>query len=933
MGTEGWSKQSSAPEPPAGSGNAARCEQQISIPQHGSRTQHTNILHCARETIYGEQGKNTNNNNNNITPTRTSHRQNTLRTRYRQRQSRRDKWRVYAHQEDKRRRYRQFYQGYNTFKTKLNATHTNLAHATSSQYNDPDSRHYYEPRLCTVNDLQVGLGRDKESHEMRRTLELLQNGGTGFLPESKPHGWVRLMFENWNSLGIGTQSWKLDRLNYLITHLRIDIIAGCESQCNWTMVDTNNQFLALLKPGKAIKGIAAHNKTERIQKDQAGGTAIAGIGRICDVISDIGKDQTGLGRWAWLRLGHGRTTTRIITAYLPHKPGRNSRGRTVWEQHSRYFEARGDPRYPSTIFTEHLLRLIKQWIMGGEHVILAIDANQDVYSGRLAQSLREPPFNMTCMMTEATGEKVPNSHFSGRRQISTIFGTQGIVTGNGVCFPHWFGVGDHRVMVLEFSAQAAFQGAYPTIATPKARILNSRVPRLRRQYCNALSHLTQHHKMEQKLELLTQISPHLHTEQFQYLHNKYDTELGEFMRHAEHRCTKRHTTNMEFSPTVGQWLRKRAVLKWILRWHDGKVPDPRNLLRAARRQQMANPLQLTRSDIESRLVACMQKIYDLRQQSPHLRKQHLQWCLTRAQHKSDHIATKEIQEIIKNEARRRQQQRINAQIKPRSGKSVISVTVDTPNGNITYTSKDLVELHTAQHLRQRFSLGKRAPLHHGSLYQDFGDLGITPATQQLFAGTYEFPEGCDTATMLYLQEAARIKNTLQHTPTTQQAVTAEEFTTFWNSAKEATSSSKSGRHFGHYKAITSNPVLVNLHVTNINLAAIRGEPLQRWCEGVNVLLEKIAGNSHIDKLRAICLLEADFNWWLKVIFARRMMSYMSSTGTLPPEQGATRGKPPSTHHSSNNSFMTKPIFCMKTAHHQAQMRRTATMPPIMQHVV
>ena len=56
--------------------------------------------------------------------------------------------------------------------------------------------------------------------------------------------------------------------------------------------------------------------------------------------------------------------------------------------------------------------------------------------------------------------------------------------------------------------------------------------------------------------------------------------------------------------------------------------------------------------------------------------------------------------------------------------------------------------------------------------------------------------------------------------------------------------------------------------------------------------KKIAGNSHIDKLRAICLLEADFNWWLKVIYARRMMSYMSSTGTLPPEHGATKGKTP-----------------------------------------
>jgi hypothetical protein len=41
-----------------------------------------------------------------------------------------------------------------------------------------------------------------------------------------------------------------------------------------------------------------------------------------------------------------------------------------------------------------------------------------------------------------------------------------------------------------------------------------------------------------------------------------------------------------------------------------------------------------------------------------------------------------------------------------------------------------------------------------------------------------------------------------------------------------------------------------------------------------VLLEKAAGNYHIDKLRAICLLEADFNWWLKMVFARRRISRM-----------------------------------------------------------
>ena len=71
---------------------------------------------------------------------------------------------------------------------------------------------------------------------------------------------------------------------------------------------------------------------------------------------------------------------------------------------------------------------------------------------------------------------------------------------------------------------------------------------------------------------------------------------------------------------------------------------------------MVKPLKLSRSEVESRLVACMQEIFELRQQAPTLWKQHLQWCLTHAQNRSDHTTSKEIQEIIKTEAKHRQQQ-------------------------------------------------------------------------------------------------------------------------------------------------------------------------------------------------------------------------------------------------------------------------------------
>ena len=99
-------------------------------------------------------------------------------------------------------------------------------------------------------------------------LEFLEDGGIGFMPDKKEGGWLRVMFENWNSLGVFTHSWKIDRLNYLIKRLSIDIVAGCECQWDWTMVDHNHQFTSLLAPGTAKKGVTANNTNERIHRDQ-----------------------------------------------------------------------------------------------------------------------------------------------------------------------------------------------------------------------------------------------------------------------------------------------------------------------------------------------------------------------------------------------------------------------------------------------------------------------------------------------------------------------------------------------------------------------------------------------------------------------------------------------------------------------------------------
>jgi hypothetical protein len=82
-----------------------------------------------------------------------------------------------------------------------------------------------------------------------------------------------------------------------------------------------------------------------------------------------------------------------------------------------------------------------------------------------------------------------------------------------------------------------------------------------------------------------------------------------------------------------------------------------------------------------------------------------------------------------------------------------------------------------------------------------------------------------------------------------------------------------------------------------------GVTLARWGKGLTVLLEKILGNVFVHKLRAICLLEADFDWWNKLIFAKHMMQQAIQEGSIPQECYAKK------HSHCNYAVLTKQFFC------------------------
>ena len=106
--------------------------------------------------------------------------------------------------------------------------------------------------------------------------------------------------------------------------------------------------------------------------------------------------------------------------------------------------------------------------------------------------------------------------------------------------------------------------------------------------------------------------------------------------------------------------------------------------------------------------------------------------------------------------------------------------------------------------------------------------------------------------------------------------------------KESTSSAASKVHFGHYKVAGTNERLSKFFAKKISFVTRTGCAPDRWGIGLTVLLEKVAGVALVHKLRAILLMEGDYNMHNRLIFGSRMMECAREAGLIPNEQFAEK---------------------------------------------
>ncbi len=200
-------------------------------------------------------------------------------------------------------------------------------------------------------------------------------------------------------------------------------------------------------------------------------------------------------------------------------------------------------------------------------------------------------------------------------------------------------------------------------------------------------------------------------------------------------------------------------------------------------------------------------------------------------------------------------------------RSATSVQVEEQSGAmLEHTTKEIVEdsIFSEVH-NKRYTKEGEAPICNRELFKDFGHMENTPALKAVLDGTYIAPQDSDTATCELLAEIAAIRRIIP-SKLVVIFITPDQWKAYWKIVNKETSSSESGIHFGHYIVGCKLDIIAHYHAARVLVVLAYAIQLERWSRALLEMLEKTIGNTLVTKLRAILLMEADFNATNQIIY-------------------------------------------------------------------
>jgi len=590
---------------------------------------------------------------------------------------------------------------------------------------------------------------------------------------------------------------KAQELKTFMALYDLDLFGGSESNLNWSKLPDNLRLAEWFRDVPSCRTFTAHNSNENITRHQFGGTFWIGIGDATQYITGSTKDPSGLGRWSTCTLlSRSGKRLHVIFGYRPCQNLR-SRLRSVYAQHRRYFDSINRYICPREAFLRDLAQAVSEWAQMGDEILLFADLNGDIRQQDISS------FATSCGLVESLLSRFPSlpapAMFKrgdriGRSPIDGVWATPGVNIHQAMMCAIQHSPGDHRAIIIDINLLDTIGEPRFRITRPPARRLCCSIPSSLDRYCTSLASFCIFHKLEPKLTKLFSMAQNPTTDKAQFLSamENFDRVKAEGMRFAEKRCRRLRMGMIQFSPALNMWRQHIELWRLVIRRKQGHQVRAATIRRLASKLKIQDPLALPLAVTRRLFTQAKEKYEQLKPQHEMLRQSFLTArlldpTLSDDQHKA-------ISQLVKVERNRDAYRRIRALKGIRFGTSIRQVEITGPDGTQVVSGQHAVEQTLCQSLQQRFTKAHGSPFLHQPLLQDVGFLGCGTAAQEILAGTYQCPPDTDEYTKLFI-EALRWP-TLR-LDIISSILNAENFCNHWRHARESTSSSFSGLHFGH----------------------------------------------------------------------------------------------------------------------------------------
>jgi len=672
------------------------------------------------------------------------------------------------------------------------------------------------------------------------------------------HKSLRLGFININSFPTSLMHHKNGCLRQLVNDNHLNALGLAEVNTYWPSLSTAQQIQERTRGwfDNTVAAAAYNTHNTRISNQQ-GGNAI--ISREHLSHRSYKRLYDKLGRWFMTSYrGKNGLALRVVAAYRPQ----SVRGPfTVYQQQLEYFEEQGNIKEVLDNYDDDLIADIQVWLDNGDQVVIMIDANVqlvDTEEGSFRHKLEDIGLK-ELIMSKHPHLKAPPTRTPGTKTIDGIFGTPALDVERAGYGP-FVGYTDHRLSWIDISWESTF-GLFQKIQRPLARRLQCDDPKAVYKYIKLLDKMLAAADIATrvtKLELSVTIPM---TTADMEAYEEIDKCITKCMLKAEKKCRQLYMGGVLFSPELVQHINNINFWRIVIRKKKGSNTNMRTIIRLQGRCGIAGrPLEL---DIEAMLAYYKEVIFTYRAFRVTAASTRTAFQDSRIEELAlaGNLDAMAVRKKIKNtEESRSRNRRIQTMLKKNRGTGVTKVTKVNPDTDeiIELTDRKDVEREHLKHLPELFLCADDTPLRSPPLLNEFGYTGDTAAGDQVTAGTYIPPEGTDEYTKLFLKCAQRPA----HVPdnTISDRFTTKNYIKRWKSRREKTSSSQSGRHFGHYKVQSKlRKEHQDIFAGMANIPYRTGYSVQRWRKVIDVLIMKDPNNFMVHRTRPIPLVEADMN--------------------------------------------------------------------------